>query len=285
MASFTSGRELSLAVWSVASQKILWQHSKPTTGWIKPLAFSPDSQVLAVISDKRAFGNAPAGVDLVDARTGQPRGRMVSTGYIELQSVAFLSPRELVVASHQGASIIETQSKKILRQWSFDLVAPTRTRFPTLNQSHVSADGKTVVALAKGKSDTSIVLYDAQSGKRRHAWTVNDVFRKPRLSPDGNLCVLQRVNRDTAEVYDCANGKKLWGPFVSGSINVSWNWSKDGQQISSFYDPNLIMFDARTGRITKKSFIPDNTKALAIDPRGDYFYTLDNSKIWRWRAR
>ena len=286
MVSYASGRERSLAMRAVASQKILWQHSKASMEWIKPLAFSPDNQFLAVISDRRAWENSQAGVDLVNASTGKARRRMISTGYIESQSVAFLSPRELVVASHQGVSIVETQTGKILRQWSFDLLAPTRPRFPTLNQSHVSADGKTIIVLAKGKSDTSIGLYDAPSGQRRRAWTVKGVFRKPRLSPDGTLCALQQEDRDAAEVYDCANGKQLWGPFVSRSINPSWNWSKDSQQILSFHDSSLNIFDARTGRTLRESFIPGNTQALALDPRGDYFYTLDGAgKIWRWRLR
>ena len=286
MASYTLANGRSLALWDVASRKMLWQHSNPMTGWLKPLAFSPDSRVLAVVSETGTFGGEPSGIDLLDADSGQRRRRMVATGNLDLQSVGFLSPRELVIASHRGASVVETQTGKTVRQWSFDVPVPTRKQYPTLPQSHVSADGKTVVVLAKGKGDSSLTLYDARSGAKRRAWKIRSVYRRPRLSPDGSLCVLQRQNRDTAEVYDCANGQQLWGPFASDSIDLSWSWSADGRQITSFADPSLMAFDARTGRKVANRSIAGSLQTYAADPRGNYFCILDDQGIiWRWRLR
>ena len=273
-----------LTMWSADSREILWQQAQ--TGephW--PLAFSPDSRLLAVAEYKITFGRQDYGVYLVNAATGKQQRAILPTHYLgNLQSVAFLSDRELVVSTTRGVGIVDTQNGRIVGQWRLSLPVLTQGE-PADNESHISADGTTVIALANGKSETAIAVYDAKTGKHREGWTYSGVFRAPRLSPDGKLWTMRRAESTRNDFYDVQTGRQLWGAFASGIYFPSWTWSAQDSRICSSQGDIVSILDSRTGveaaRVSGAPFV----EALALAPDGDYLYTLDTSgKIYRRRV-
>ena len=276
-----------LTVWDLsthrATHRMVWQQKSVAVGWMKPLGFSPDSRLLAVISDWDAFGRPNRVVDILNASSGELQRRIVSVDDREIQSTAFLSNRALVTSTSQGAAVVDVQTGETVRQWKFRAVAFGSGPRVYAPQSAVSADGKTILALANGRD---VSLYDCATGHKKRAWKLDGVHRNPRLSPDGKLWIAQRAKDDLADIYDVQTGKKLWGPFVADNAAFPWIWSADGQQILTSFDTRMALIDARTGHDLRRLNGNDKTQALALAPNNDYFYTLDNQGvIWRWRAR
>ena len=303
-----------LAMFEIGSKRQLWQERKSGQR-IWPLAFSPDNRALAVAtqqvtSGKISYSIGKIKLELRDAATGGKRASFAPQLDLEtLQSAGFLSDQKLVIATSQGASIVDIQRGATVRQWQFELpVLPTkRDRVP--DQTRVSANGKSVLALTNGQGQTVVARYDAATGKARGRWNYPQLFRNPRLSPDGKLWVMQRANpyfsklqsSETAlfDIYDASSGRKIWGPFESGegtgarmvngvSANegYAWDWSADSRRICAVTDDSAHILNARTG--AKLSQVPAKTEfgSFAIAPDENYFYTLDSKgEIWRWRLR
>ena len=280
-----SNKEVFIIAWDMQSRQKLWQQDENSLAF--PLAFSPDGRQLAVAADKSVFGRPGLTLHLADAATGKQSGPQILPAHYlgGLQSAAFLSNRQLVVATSRGASVVDTQTGKAIRQCQFEWPALQNTKRPLADSSHVAADGSTVIALANGTSDAAIAIYDVKTGKRRGDWIYKGVFRNPRLSPDGTLWAMQPENVSLFDVYDAKTGKKL-RQFVGDNTNQLWTWSADSQRILSSPGAFMAISDARTGRDLGQLPGTRDTQALAPEPRGDYFYTLDNTgKIWRWRLR
>ena len=278
-----------LTMFSLVTRQKLWHRAQQGEG-IGPPVFSPDGRTFAVAIERTSFV-APRdtfNLLLLDTTTGKQRGpQILSSRDIELmQCAAFLSPRELVISAYQSATVADTQTGHAIRKIGFDSATFYEDPKMLLSaQSHVSADGKTVLALANGKSDTRVFIYDTQTGKLRGKWKYPGVFRNPRLSPDGTLWAMQPENVGLFDVYDAKIGKKLH-QFAGDNTNQLWTWSADSQRILSSPGAFMAISDARTGRDLGQLPGTRDTQALVLDPRGDYFYTLDGAgKIWRWRLR
>lgn len=276
-----------VTMWTPESSGKLWQQSTPNVA-LFPLAFSPDNQKLVMAEDKSVFGRSSIAVYTVDAATGKGKRVIKTLWQSNVQSAAFLSDKQLVIATTQGATVVDTQTGKAIRQWNFKLPTLQNTKLPLPNQSHVSADGKTVIVLTNGSFDSAVATYDVATGKQRAIWNYKYVVRNPRLSPDGTLWAMQlvkdRFDGDGWNVYDANNGQKLWGAFSATNYEI-WAWSADSQMLVLPKEDGHSIFQARERRYIR--YVPSgNSQSLALDPRGDYFYTLDNQgKIWRWRAR
>ena len=272
-------------LWDTVSRQRKWQIKRDFNAWLNPLAFSPDSRTLSL---SESFINSNEFLDkiiLLDVSTGKRR-RDISYGFAgTLQSAAFLSNRQLVISTSQSAIVVDTQTGKAIRQWKFELPVLLK-KLPSFNQSHVAADGATVIALANGTSDTAIAIYDVKTGKRRGVWTYKGVFRNPRLSPDGTLWAVEREKNDSIDVYDARTGQKLWGPFEGNQTNAPWAWSADSQRLALPKREGVSLFDARKQNFLGYVSGASGNRALTLSPNGDYLYTLDDTgKIWRWRAR
>ena len=275
-------------MYSVASRQKLWHRAHPSERIWPPL-FSPDSQVIAVATEKYAFSKPrlTLNISLREVTTGKQRRVILPTiSLLDLQSYAFLSPRELVVSTTQSVLVADTQTGEILRRWKIELPALPIKKGPLPDQAHVSADGSAVMVLTNGTFATAVALYDSATGKKRGTWTYPGVFRNPRLSPDGKLWILQRTNDDMADVYDAVSGQKLWGPFVADNADLPWAWSADGHRILTSVGARLALIDARTGRNLRQMTGKLHTQSVALAPDGNHYYTLDDrGQIWRWRAR
>lgn len=273
-----------LTMWAPQSRTRLWQHQENAKHQY-PLAFAPDVQTLAVATDESVFGRSSIAIYIVETATGKRRHLVKTLWQSDVQSAAFLSAHELVVATSRGAVVADTQTGKAIRQWNFKLPMLASDELPPPPQSYVSADGATVLALTNGAVETAVAIYDANTAKQRATWTFKGVFRNPKLSPDGTLWAMQPNNVGLFDVYDAVTGKKL-RQFAGDNTSQLWSWSADSQRILSSPGAFMALSDARTGRDLGQVTGTRNAQALALDPRGDYFYTLDDKgKVWLWRMR
>ncbi len=282
-------RFCSLTLWDLASRRSVWQEQSQKHEYMRPLAFAPDGRTLIVA--KSAARSSVLTVFRLEPETGKQLGQTdLPTAFQGFRSAALLPPHKLVISASGGVFIVDTQNGQVVRKWFFDPKIFLRNSKPSSPaQSHVSADGTTVIALKRGLNQTAVVLYDAATGKQRGTWIFKGVFRNPNLSPDGKLWVMTRPDKQSVfgDVYDATNGQKLWGPMLS-SPGSPWIWSADGQKIifQTTLGKSVWMVDARTAGHAKSVANSPNNQALALAPNGDTLYTLDNTgKIWRWRAR
>ena len=288
MVSFwQNGNRSSLAMWSLSERQLLWKQSQ-TGKTIYPLAFSPDGRTLAVSVDESTggFRRPNFAIDFVDTATGKRRHFMEIPSKTRLQDAAFLSDRELVVATSEDVSIVDTQAGAVRRRWRLKLPAPPNQQSFAPGEIRISADGTTVLASSERTSNTVVAIYDARTGKQRGKWFCPGISRSPRLSPDGTLWAMNPQFADVPDFYDAQTGKKLWSPSFIVSARSPWNWSADGRQVVVSLGSNVNLLDARTGGHLKQVGTNSLSQDLTLSPDGDYFYTLDDKgKIWRWRAR
>ena len=270
-------------VWNLSTHRVVWQQKPVAVGWMKPLAFSPDSRLLAVSSDWDAFGRPNRVVDILDAASGELQRRIVSVDDREIQSAAFLSNRALVLSTSQGAAVIDVQTGETVRQWKFRAVAFASGKRVYAPQSDVSADGKTLLALANGRD---VSLYDCATGHKKRAWTLDGVHRNPRLSPDGTLWAMSVIVVDYPSFYDARTGEQLLETVAYGNASLFQFWGAGSPRIVSPAREELAILDARNAHLLGNVPGNRNTRTLALDPRGGFYYSLDDKGvIWRWRLR
>lgn len=131
-----------------------------------------------------------------------------------------------------------------------------------------------------------MTLYDSATGQKTRAWTLDGAHRNPRLAPDGKLWVMERTKANLSVLHDAVTGEQLGVSFLGDNSSSPWSWSADSQNIVTPYLNNMVIADARTRRQLAQFFVAPDAQALALDPRGDTLYTLDDQgKIWRWRMR
>ena len=277
-------------LWDANARRQIWRTKPDPNADVNALAFSPDNRVLAIRRDEIVSGLPNSAIRLVEIATGKERTLWKTSPPESLQDAAFLSNRELIVATSRGVIVVDTQSGKPIRQWKFKLPSLKTTESPLDAQSQISADGTTVLALANGTSDTVVAVYDCATGQQRAIWTYPQVFRDPHLSPDGKLWAIQPQPRAVSgyiEVHDAQTGKLTWGPFSTNFYGYGWAWSADGTHLLKGVAASVLeTHDARTGRHLENKPVNGYIRTLAPDPNDNYIYTLDVSgQIWRWRLR
>ena len=274
-------------LWNIAARKAEWRTDGSfSIGGINAFAFSPDGRTLAVSVDEGAFGRSNLVIYLVETATGKRRHLMKISPQTKLQDAAFLSDRELVIATSQDVSIVDAKTGVVKRQWRLKLPAPPNQQLFAFGKIRVSADGRTVLASSERTSKTVVAIYDSVTGGRRGKWFCPGISRLPRLSPNGTLWAMEQENSNLLDVYDARTGQKLWGPFARGNETNSWVWSADSQRILTTPGNLVAVIDARSGRDLGQLPGRANFQAMALSTDGNYFYSLDdNGKIWRWRAR
>ena len=283
-------RAIFVMLWDVAARRQVWRTKPVPNVDVNPLDFSPDSRILAIRRDENASERSDSAVHLVEIATGKERILWKTSPQQSLQDAAFLSDRELIVATSQGAIIVDTRTEKPIQQWKFKWPSPEMTENSLDNQSQISADGKTIIALANGTSDTAVAIYDCATGKQRGTWTYPKLFRSPRLSPNGKLWAMQPQPQNVSgyiEVHDAQTGKLTWGPFSTNFYGYGWAWSADGTRLMTSVGSSVLeIHDARTGRHLENKPIISYIRTLVAERDDNYIYTLDiGGKIWRWRSR
>ena len=277
-----------VTLWDLKSRRQVWQRKFPAWNWKQALAFSPDGSLLAVAAEETLSARFNVQFFFLDTATGEQKGDILrNDNFVTVQSAAFLSNRELVVSTSQGATTVNTQTGKPIRQWKFRLVAFEGGQRVYAPQSHISANGTTVIALANGRE---VKIYNSKTARLQAKWTLKGAFRDPRLSPDGKLLALEEADdkpfSGAVWVYDARTGQQLWGPFMGNQTNAPWAWSADSQRLALANNPGVSFFAARQRHFLGWVSGARGNQALALSPDNNFLYTLDDTgKIWRWRAR
>ena len=273
-------------VYDVAAERMVWQKSLTEGDWMMPLAFSPDSRLMAASLHQYNSKRSAHLLIVVDLATGKTRTLQSfrETSPSSLQSAVFSSPRELIISTDRGVMNIDTTTARVTRQWKFALLKAGLGS--NVFESRVSADATTALSLSVTNLKNAVTLYDLKSGEPRATWKYQNNPSDPLLSPDGKLWVMweQKASQPAAlpSIYDARTGKKLWNP-PAGTL---WIWSADGQRILLATNGSLSIVDARTGREIERHPGGKTSKGMALSPSGDHVYTLeDNGKLWRWRLR
>ncbi|MGO9109284.1 MAG: hypothetical protein ACLP9L_08635 [Thermoguttaceae bacterium] len=140
------------------------------------LAFSPDSNALAVCSLSAAVGTAARTVNIIDLRTG----RAMAIGSTAGHSVAFSPDGRLLAVGCDNGQI---------DLWPLDATGAIRPLVLKKHQALVwslafSPDGKT---LASGGADNNVVIWDVPTGEDLMTFKHNGMVEALRFSPDGRL--------------------------------------------------------------------------------------------------
>ncbi|KAJ5647182.1 hypothetical protein N7490_003554 [Penicillium lividum] len=202
------------------------------SGWVRSVAFSPDSQTVASGSDDNT-------IKLWDAKTGKELQTLEGhSGWV--QSVAF-SPDSQTVASGSG--------DKTIKLWD----AKTGKELQTL-EGHsgwvqsvaFSPDSQTV---ASGSRDQTIKLWDAKTGKELQTLEGHsDWVQSVAFSPDSQT-VASGSDDNTIKLWGAKTGKELQTlEGHSGSVQ-SVAFSPDSQTVASgSRDQTIKLWDAKTGK-------------------------------------
>ena len=284
------GKAIFVMLWDVPARRQTWRTKPVLNVDVNALTFSPDSRILAIRTDGGLGGQPDSALSLVETATGKERPLLKFPSKETLQDAAFLSNRELIVSTPEGALMADTRTGKTIRRWKFLKPTLQDTKLPPPAQSQISADGTAIIALTNATSDTAVAIYDSATGKQRGTWTYPKVFRSPRLSPNGKLWAMQPQPQDAdgyIEVHDAQTGKLTWGPFSTNFYGYGWAWSADSTRLMlGVGSIALEIHDARTGRHLENKSVSGYVRTLVAQPDDNYIYTLDvGGKIIRWRLR
>lgn len=162
--------------------------------------------------------------------------------------ISFFSPDgKKVMIPEKGNSIKvrETGTGKIL----FELTGHTGK----INDAHFSTDGKTILTAS---GDSTAKMWNALSGKlmlnlKGHNSPVYSI----RLNSDGKKIITASAD-NTAKIWDVVSGKQLMA--MAGHTNniLAARFTNDGKGIQFLTNEYQKTWNAETGKITVKSFIP-----------------------------
>jgi len=104
----SAGADAEIRFWAVASGSALENPVTGFTSWVNDIAFSPDGETIASAADE--------GLQLWDARTGQPRGKRLGGG-TRFLGVAF-GPDGLTLASadNNATSLWDLRAESLISE-------------------------------------------------------------------------------------------------------------------------------------------------------------------------
>lgn len=250
-----------------------------------PVAFSPDSRVLAI-------GDRLGNVQLYDTSTQRATGPTIKTGDTAVVVLAF-SPdgRSLVATSNSdtasGAHVIDVASRRVR---SLDPPVPYALA------ATFRADGKElVVTIGVGGA----VRYPVSGGDIGRGAVLNVTGAAPEtaaFSPDGKLLAIGRTD-GTLSFLDAQSMEQVGSSVpVSSGLLATATWSSDGalvvvQDVNSNNHLIDVGQRARIGdplpglgpaRFGLGSFAPDGRTMVLPGPRGTTIWNLD---VAQWPAK
>ncbi len=257
-------------LYDAASSRLLYQFLYQ--GGLVGAAFSPEGRSIAIAChDGNVWVRDPA--DVASHPLVLPAGN-------QIEEIAFNRDGRLLAVASQGGHA---------RVW--ELFPPQRgvRRLPGHDVEWVEFDnsGRRALVLSGG-SQSGLMVYDAQNGKRISAATLKpNQATRARFSPDGRR-VLAFGKGPTALVLDADSGRELFPPLTHEDRLRDALWSPDGKLIfTAAGAAGARAWDSATGK-TAITFAPSNSvNAIAFSPDGTRLATGHEDKavqIWETPA-
>ncbi|EJD05239.1 WD40 repeat-like protein [Fomitiporia mediterranea MF3/22] len=227
-------------------------------GWIRSVAFSPDST-------RVASGSWDKTIRVWDAESGQLIAGPLEGHEDEVRSIAF---------SPDGARVVSGSDDTTIRIWNIESgqVSPGLLKGHTgpVRSVKVSTDGRRVVS---GSEDKTIIVWDIACGQpvsdrfEGHTDIVNSVD----FSPDGKR-IASGSDDKTIRIWDTEKGRTICGP-LEGHVDIvtSVAFSYDATRVvSGSADQTIQLWDTESGKCISGPF-KGHTKrvnSVAFSPDG-----------------
>jgi len=252
----------------VKTRQVLRTLSDAEKNWMIPsgLAFSADSRSLAAVNSIGLRGKTiPFRVHVWDVATGTIQHQF-STGVVHPAKVSFSADGHWLAASVESSNHVWDLRRGRL------MGAERPVHVGAVFSVHLSNDGS--VAVTAGH-DGTVRVWDATTGKQRHAMQHGYWVRATALSPGDRLIASSSLD-DTVRLWDAATGKELFKFPGHGDLGGTRAvaFSADGGRFASWGDDfYLRIWDTRTGKALAESRVHPPDVQLpeleAEEDRGD----------------
>ena len=284
-----------LAMWDLASKRVLWQQKVDGVfGW-EPLCFSPSGAQLVMarnpgpnccISD-----NGSRTVGIFEADSGVQTGALSSErpGF-RFQSAAFSSDgKTLVTATDRRVLVWDVAAQKIV----------SRVEVPVARLASNSVISASIAVSPRGQLFAANWGNDfVKSADPKFRLEVRDAggslkWKMPNggapvemiFSPDGKL-LLTRARNAVYEVRNAATGTIIARQSAVSSPFTQAVWLPDSSAFLVESGENYLNLSAQTGVLTSRVTKANNFGDFAIAPDGDGLYSISNGgQIQRQRLR
>jgi WD40 repeat protein len=228
------------------------------------IGFSPDHRFVAALTTEYRAYSQPHRLWVIPLRTGEVGTNIDLNFYYE----SYFSPDGSLLLTHGDAkSDAERTGARVFRaggDWRMERKLPVTVAWGAV----FSPDSR----LIAGDSEKGLALVEAQSGREVGPKQEPLYYHAKAFSPDGSLLAAVDTLGTTVAILDARSGRVLAqvpDPFVNSVV-----FSADGRLAATVSNQKTDrssysqVFDARTGRILSRLFLPEPMLQAAFTPDG-----------------
>jgi WD40 repeat protein/uncharacterized caspase-like protein len=284
-----------VAVWDLASGRIIRKFDSFAEGQANNVAISPDA--------KTVIANSGSSVRLWDLASGKtlksleraavnqiaisPDWRWIASDSSSYQTlppryyVQLIDPAsgqttktffghndyaKHIVFSSDGRTIAAASGDKTIRVWeiaSGRLLRTFRGHRADINKIAISSDGQTIVSAS---SDKDVKVWSAGSDTAQRTFTHEVSVGSVAINPNGNL--IATGSDKAVTIWEADTGKVKWKrEDISDTYDLKF--SPDGQQLAAGTYENITVLDAGTGSVLGKLLgQAESANPVAFSPDG-----------------
>jgi RNA polymerase sigma factor (sigma-70 family) len=254
-------------LWAASDGKEIRRFDLPQVGWNTPVAFSPDSKILAIGSDDCLIRLWDIGSGrLLRQCAGHEKPKRDPRKAIEIPSGIYR-----ITFSPEGKTLASYAGDKTVRLWE---VATGREVRQFREESDAglifSPDGKTLIAGARTKDNAGlIILWDVATGKERKRWQIPTTVSSLALTPDGKILATGTSNEKKGAdiiLWDMETGKQTRCLEGHRRMVVSLAFSPEGKTLASaapFPEFTVRLWDVASGKEVHRISAPASSFGVA----------------------